>query len=93
MDWINIEEKLPDLHENVLILYKKKKVYVMTEGFLADDAIDCATASHSVEFWRSTGRGLTWYDTQRQIQSLNAKTSKNKVTHWAILPDKPSNLI
>lgn len=89
MNWIDTKERLPEKKKRVLLYYKKNKEYIMTEGYITDEAEDTASEDNPVEFWRSHGYGLTWYDSQRQIQSLLAKSSKNKVLFWTELPDAP----
>lgn len=89
IEWLPVNIYMPNTHIDVLIHYYKGGKSIITQGYLANDAVDLASESHPESFWKKIGKGFTWYDTQRQIQSLNAKKSKNKVTHWAILPEQP----
>lgn len=93
--WVKVMDEHPPLKNRVMLLYLKGCEPVMAEGYLTDVAIDCA-GSHKdderlgVNFWRKTGRGLTFFDyADRQIQNLVAKNSKNNVTHWMPLPTPP----
>lgn len=91
-----IEEQLPEKGKKVLIQYIKgysptrrgaEKGTYITQGYLIDDAERAATERNPIEFWRdSCGYGLCWYDySDRQIEALRAKASKNKVIGWIYL--------
>ncbi len=101
--WINVEEQTPDFNIPVLIKYiKGKQGEVVTQGYYQDEAVTIADREYkyavekgkfsengieTVEFWRSNGYGLAWFDySGRQIQYLGAKISKNKVIQWMIIP-------
>ena len=82
----------------VMLLYEKrgkssyrsrgKKGIFVTQGYLIDDAKRCASEINPVEFWINNGYGLTFYDyTDRQIQSMTAKASKNNVIAWSYMPN------
>jgi len=82
--WIPVEKLLPTLNTDVLILYnhkpktswRGKSGTFMTQGKLATS-------------WGSTTK-LEWEDyLGRAIESLSAKASNNKVTHWQPLLVKP----
>ena len=89
IDWIDVETK-PELNKPILIHYLKGKQSCVTEGYLIDKAVQCAKETHPVEFWRSVGYGLVFMDyADRQLESLTAKKSKNKVTHWAPKVNRP----
>lgn len=87
MNWMKIEEKKPEYHKQVLLKYLKGKREVITQGYFCDYAQDCAERQLTVEFWRDRGYGEVYFDySERQIQALNAKTSKNKVISWMEIP-------
>lgn len=82
--FISVETQLPPLNESVLLCYQKGKTahgngevgIFYTQGYLQD---------HGHEF--NYRKGLVYYDyTNRLLQSLEAKTSKNRVISWKCLP-------
>ena len=90
LHWVSTDDKILILKEKVLVCYLHNGKQILTEGYITDRAKDLSTSEHPEEFWRSCGRGLTWFDAlHRQIQSLTAKKSKNKVTHWMPMICKP----
>lgn len=91
--WSKIEDKLPEFNKPILIKYiKGKQGEVITQGYYQDEAQEIADRCSELlgeenikiaESWRNNGYGLTWFDySNRQIQALGAKTSKNKVIAW-----------
>ena len=101
MKWISIEKQMPPENTNIMLYYNKgkKSTYggklggFVVQGYLFDEAKRLAKVEDGLDaqFWRDHGRGLTFFDyTERQIQSLMAKKSTNKVTHWAKMPTLPS---
>lgn len=102
MQWIKVEDQKPEYHKQVLLKYIKGKREVIIQGYFCDYAQDIADMNlkaskergklsdngiETVEFWRNAGRGETYFDyAERQIQALNAKTSKNKVIAWMEIP-------
>jgi hypothetical protein len=100
--WISVEDKTPEYNKQVLVKDLKGKEEVITQGYFQDVAQETADICHksavergkfsengieTVEYWRNCGYGLTWFDyAGRQIQSLVAKTSKNKVITFMDLP-------
>jgi hypothetical protein len=89
INWIPVTEQ-PNFNEKLLILYEKGNKSrggnigrFITQGILVDRALELARPSHDEAFWRGAGYGLCWRDyTEREIQNLNAKTSKNKYGHY-----------
>lgn len=89
------DSEIPEKGRKVLIQYIKgyspnrrgaEKGTYITQGYLIDDAERCASERDPVEFWRNCGYGLCWYDySDRQIEALTAKSSKNKVVGWVYL--------
>ncbi len=100
--WISVEDKTPEYNKQVLVKYLKGKEEVITQGYFQDVAQETADICYksavergkfsengieTVEYWRKCGYGLTWFDyAGRQIQSLVAKTSKNRVITFMDLP-------
>jgi len=100
--WISVEDKTPEYNKQVLVKYLKGKEEIITQGYFQDVAQETADMCYksavergkfsengieTVEYWRKCGYGLTWFDyAGRQIQSLVAKTSKNRVITFMDLP-------
>jgi hypothetical protein len=79
MEWISVNDRLPEPYELVWIYDAKGKRPTQSEGMIYDQSIHLSQESHDTNFWRRCGYGLVWEDGfGRQIQSLTAKKSKNK---------------
>jgi hypothetical protein len=93
LDFKDVSEQ-PELRKRVLLKYKKGTLGpFLIEGYLTDVAHDLGkkddidSGRHNTEFWRGCGYGLCYFDfSDRQLQSLTAKKSKNQVLEWALLP-------
>lgn len=100
--WISVENSPKFNKPILIKYIKGKQGEVVTQGYYQDVAQETAdrhleyaqrrgefstNGIETVEFWRKCGYGLTWIDySGRQIQALNAKTSKNKVIAWMEIP-------
>lgn len=81
INWIKIEDQLPEYGKPVLLIYEKRKQSRGGNiGWFVTQGVFIKTENK----WR----GDTWEDyTNRQIQDVTAKTSKNKVLGWIYLPE------
>ena len=86
--------------KHILIAYAKTKKssyahsgktgLFMTQGYIICVSDEIKSETHSKEFWENLGYGLCFYDyTDRQIQNLSAKASKNFVMYWSEMPNTP----
>jgi lipopolysaccharide biosynthesis glycosyltransferase len=80
----SVEEGLPEAEKPVLLKYTKGKKgpwkgqtgVFYTQGYFKQEVLT----------WDRNRIRRTWYDyTDRQIQDLDAPTSKNKVLEWAYI--------
>lgn len=101
LDWIDINEKMPPLTtdrndiKHIVIAYAKtgknycsylgQKGLFMTQGYMFQKPGENLDGSE---------KNIVFYDyTDRQIQNLNAKASKNKVMYWAEMPNSPKRTL
>lgn len=95
IDWIDINVQMPPVTKDrndikhIIIAYAKtgknywsylgQKGLFMTQGYLFQDCED---------------KPIIFYDyTDRQIQNLSAKASKNMVMYWAEMPNSPKRTL
>jgi len=84
---MNWKELPPPYNKQVLLKYQKGKEIVITQGYFENEPKRLARPNNDEQFWIRCGYGDCYFDySRRQIESLTAKKSKNKVLNWMELP-------